>query len=372
MFDIGIIGGGLAGLLTCRALLSSGIAGREMVVIDAGDRFRGSDNPGAMMHAFPGRLLKPKPGLLDAYLASSALLDEIVELEGVPSFRGPMIRPLLEGDVGEAFEESWRAHRGDYPKRIDDERIGAERIQELGPFSDEIRAAIVYEPAYSVDLAAWLAHLRDELRSSGVDFLEAHVESIERRPTSWKINLGDAAIGAGRCVLATGPAMAEWFPELNIQPTGGALLVVDARGRELGAAVSAGGHIAPLGDGRWVAGATWWHDDEFETIDDEAAGDAVVERVRHLIPSIADLPRIATWRGVRAVHANDRRPLVGEVHGQTGLFVCGAFGSKGLLWAPMMTDALAALICDGETPPNFADAGRLGRRWWRPGTALRL
>ena len=368
-----IIGGGLGGLLTCKALVERGMDPEDVVVIDDRGPRRGSDNPGAMMHPFPGRLLAPKQGVIEAYQAASTLLDDQVEaFPSVASFHGEIVRPLVEGAVGEAFESSWREHRDDYPERISSRLVDRAQLQKLGPFSDDIERAIVYGPAYCIDLAGWLDRLTEALQEGGVRFVAGRAEAVERRPTSWRVHLGGESIGARRCVLAVGTALDDWFPELNIQPTGGALLVVDAGGLELEAAVSAGGHIAPLGPDRWVAGATWWHDDEFETVDDEQAGDAIVERVRHLVPQITDMERVRVWRGVRAVHANDRRPLVGRVAAQKGLYVCAGFGSKGLLWAPLMARAMAGLIADGNAPPAFANAQRLARRWWRPGPSLAL
>ncbi len=373
MYQVGIIGGGLAGILTARALLERGIDGADVAVFDASDRYRGSDNPGAMMHPFPGRLLRPRTAMITAYQFAIALLDETaIGDPEVAAFRGPMVRPLLPGDVGTSFLESWLEHRRDYPEVIEDRRVERAELERLGPFGETFDEAIVYEPAYSVDLAGWLARLRVALEERRVTFRATRIDEVERRPTSWALHAEDATNSVEKCVLAVGPMLDRWFPELNIDPTGGALLVVDADGLELNAAVSAGGHIAPIDNARWVAGATWWHDDEFETVSDADAGDAVIERVRHLIPRIAELPRRQVWRGVRAVHANDRRPIVGEVPGQTGLFVCSGFGSKGLLWAPLMASALSARIVDGPTVPSFASTLRLSRRWWTPGLPLRL
>jgi glycine/D-amino acid oxidase-like deaminating enzyme len=371
--NVAIIGGGLAGLLTCRALLASGVAADGITVIDVRDRRRGSDNPGALLHPFPGRLLEPKTGVLSAYRAARAVLDETLESHPqVSHFRGPMVRPILAGEVGETFEASWREHRDDYGVGLDDGMLSGDELAALGPFAEDIEKAIVYGPAYCVDLAGWLGELRARFEDRGVTFVDARAESIERRPTSWRVEVDGDSIAAEHCVLAVGAHLGAWFPELNIRPTGGALLVVDAGALELNAATSAGGHIAPIDERRWVAGATWWHDDEFETVDDAQAAASIVERVKHLVPRIGELERVAVWRGERAVHANDRRPLVGEVPGQRGLYVCGGFGSKGLLWSPLMARALADSIVGRARPPEFARATRLGRSWWRPGDALRL
>jgi glycine/D-amino acid oxidase-like deaminating enzyme len=374
MYDTGIIGGGLAGLLTARALLARGIEGSEVVVYDAADLYRGSDNPGAMLHPFPGRLLRRKSDLMMlAYLSASSLLDETaIANDDVVAFRGPMVRPLLDGDVGRAFLQSWQDHRANYPDKITDRRVERAELEGLGPFGETFDEAIVYEPAYSVDMAGWLAQLKRWLQEKGVTFRAERVEELERRLSSWAMHTDARSDAAENCVLAVGPVLARWFPELNIQPTGGALLVVDAGGLELSAAVSAGGHIAPLGDGRWVAGATWWHDDEFERIPDDDAAEAVIERVRHLIPVIGELERLQVWRGVRAVHANDRRPIVGEVPGHAGLYVCSGFGSKGLLWGAWTAKLLSLGITRGGKMPHLVSTERLARKWWLPGPLLHL
>lgn len=371
--EVAIIGGGLAGLLTCRALVLAGVDPNRLSVIDSRRDERGSDNPGAMVHPFPGRSLEPRDEMLAAFRAASNLLDaEVIGRADIPAFRGSMVRPLLPGEVGEAFESSWRAHRREYPDWLDSTVIDTTRLGELGAFADTFDRAICYGPAYCVDLSAWMRTLRDELRARGVDIRRGCVESVERRPTSWRLEAGGGNVTTRKCVLAVGSGLNEWFPELNIQPTAGALLVVERGDSELKAAISAGGHIAPVGEERWVAGATWWHDDEFDRMGDADAAADVAQRVRGLIPSIADKPTAQVWRGVRAVHANDRRPLVGEVAGLRGLYVSGGFGSKGLLWTPLLASRLASLIVRGKAMPPFADTSRLGRRWWIPSERIRL
>lgn len=370
---VACIGGGLAGLLLARALVTKGVPAHEIVILDARDPTRGSDNPGAMMHPFAGRQLKPKTGVLDAFRASADLLDaEVLGDETIPSFRGPMIRPLLPNDTGEAFATSWEDHRDAYPAWLPSARIPRARVEALGPFAHDFEEAIAYRPAYAVSLAGWLDALGEKLRRRGVRLLPLRAEAIRRRPRSWQILGTEGRLAAQHCVLACGAQMTQWFPRLKLQPTAGALLVVEAAPAELRAAVSAGGHVAPLSDGTWVAGATWWRGAELQEFSDGQARQQILERVAPLLPSLTAQPTRGVWRGVRAVHAQDRRPLVGPVPGQIGLHVCGGFGSKGLLWGAFAADSLSEFILSDTPVPAWLGPRRLSRAHWQPGPPIQL
>ena len=53
---------------------------------------------------------------------------------------------------------------------------------------------------------------------------------------------------------------------------------------------------------------------------------------------------VRVWSGVRATLPPDRSPLCGPVPGQPGLWLMGAFSTRGLLQIPRHASALAATL----------------------------
>ena len=61
------------------------------------------------------------------------------------------------------------------------------------------------------------------------------------------------------------------------------------------------------------------------------------------------LDKSGGWAGWRAV-VGGRLPVIGQVHGLDDIWLSCAFGSRGLTWAPLAADLLAATL-EGEPLP---------------------
>lgn len=125
------------------------------------------------------------------------------------------------------------------------------------------------------------------------------------------------------------------------------------------------GHFLPdvgLPEGRaWLSGSTYVHADRSR---DERREDhlANLERLRLLVPEVAqrlapqfEQAQVRAWTGVRCT-SGDRRPLVGGI--EAGLWICTALGSRGLTFAALCAELLAARL-HGEPlplPPRLAAA----------------
>ena len=125
------------------------------------------------------------------------------------------------------------------------------------------------------------------------------------------------------------------------------------------------GHFLPdvaLPEGRaWLSGSTYIRADRsLEVRPQEHL--ANLERLRSLVPEAAErlapqfeAQRVRAWSGVRCA-SGDRRPLVGEI--EPGLWLCTALGSRGLTFAALCAELLAARL-QGEPlplPPRLAAA----------------
>lgn len=365
-YKTAVVGGGLAGLVFAVRLAERLGDGSDIVLVDAADSHRGSDSPAAIFHPFPGRSMRPSAHRLAAARTTMIHLERwrasLGSRDVTPT---TMVRPLFDDYLGERLRDSWNEYAGSYPEWFEGERLPADDVRDLVPLPDEVDEALVYRPAYVVDLASVCAHLRNRLDAEGVARRNGRVEGLRRRTSGW--HLAGTDISAKRTVLALGAGTAEWFPGIPVELRGGELLLGESENAHLlDGILNAGGHVAPIGEEGIVAGSSWFDGKTIERRSDDTAIEDVVERCARLFPSVAELDSPRVWRGVRAAFG-DHQPLVGPVPELDDVHVLTAFGSKGLLHIPHHATRLADWLAGSdETLPELADARRMNASTWRP------
>ena len=230
--------------------------------------------------------------------------------------------------------------------------------------------AVEYGPTFVITLPGLLARETQALLQLGVVYRQELVDRLHWTPQGWRAEptpgLHDAV------VLAPGSQLARWFPEAPCRLNGGEIATCPAP-FDLESALSGGGHIAQDAQGRWVFGATYhrmdsegeaaafWH----RSPEDARAG--IVPLISRLVPAVAEIlsQSIDIWRGVRMVYAPDRQPVAGGLESSKDLYVLGALGSKGCLWAPWLAAALARQIHGGPPVGGVASTVRLTGSQWR-------
>ena len=96
-----------------------------------------------------------------------------------------------------------------------------------------------------------------------------------------------------------------------------------------------------MADGTWILGATYHQEYAPEPLDDAALREVLLSKIGQWVPSTHQCQWIDSWRGVRAVVAAEKQPIIGPVPDADGLFVLGGFASRGLQWAPYCAEQLA-------------------------------
>ncbi|WP_445289688.1 FAD-dependent oxidoreductase, partial [Variovorax atrisoli] len=195
-------------------------------------------------------------------------------------------------------------------------------------------------------IAAWL-------RQPGVEFRGGcRVERLERHPDGWL--LFDASGGllaeADRVVICAGFESGRFAPALPLQPVRGQVAfgpMPDDSTPLPHTPINGDGHLVAHVPGErgeapmWLAGATF--DRDSTSLEPSAADSAANrERLARLHPSAAQALADAeshAWVGVRCA-SGDRRPLAGPV--DAGLWACTALGSRGLSFAALCAELLAA------------------------------
>lgn len=324
-----VIGAGVAGAATARALTALGAA---VTVIEA-------DRPGAGGSGFPAGLVTPRLDAGDALIAglNAQALERAVDL----------YRAVPDAVVAEGVAQLEQAPRDAVRfAKVADQPIWPEGSMAATPGRLTMNGAATVRPA--AILEAWL---------EGATRVAGTVAVLETAGGQWR-----ALDPAGTClaegdavVLAAGWGLAALRPELGLAPVRGQAEWVRAAPRP---ATAWGGYLAPTDEG-FLFGAT--HDRGDVAVDVRDSDSARnLETLRARLPDAAEAAE-AGPRGRRAaIRATtpDRLPLCGPLDAP-GLYVLGGLGSRGFCLAPLLGEHLAAVICDAPSPLPRAYAERL-------------
>ena len=354
-----VIGAGLAGAAVAASLARRGW---QVTVFDAADR------PAAGASGLPVGVLAPHVSPDDALLsrltragirATWLELDRLLE-EGRDWRASGVLERRPEGDTRVPAGWSENGPNESWP-------ASAAQLSSAGLSADT--------PALWHARAGWVRPSRlieAWLREPGIEFRgNAVVARLSRSAVGWQLlDAADRLLAeADRVVVAAGYESGRFAPGLPLQPVRGQV----AWGRMAddlalpATPLNGDGHLiarVPENEGAllWLAGATF--DRDSTNLAPQAAdADANRERLERLHPGAAaalapafEHGEAETWVGVRCA-SGDRRPLVGPLD-EAGLWTCTALGSRGLSFAVLCAELLAAQW-HGEPlplPANLAKA----------------
>lgn len=352
-----VIGAGLAGAAVAASLARRGW---QVTVLDAADR------PAAGASGLPVGMLAPHVSPDDALLSR-------LTRAGIRATWIELVRLLEEG-------RDWRAS-GVLERRPDgDTRVPAgwsgDGPNESWPANAEQLAAVGLPgdtPALWHARAAWVKPhqlIAAWLRQPGVEFRGGcHVARLEPHAGGWQLfdAEGEWLADADRVVVCAGFESGRFAPALPLQPVRGQVAWGPVPAGTADPAlptlttlpttpINGDGHLVaqvpvPHGPPIWLAGATF--DRDSTTLEPtEADSLANRDRLARLHPAAAaalagtfERGEVRTWVGVRCA-SGDRRPLVGPIGPigtpAAGLWACTALGSRGLSFAALCAELLAA------------------------------
>jgi tRNA 5-methylaminomethyl-2-thiouridine biosynthesis bifunctional protein len=353
-----VVGGGLAGAAAAASLARRGW---DVTVVDE------ATEPAAGASALPAGLLAPHHSTDDTLLSRLTRCGVRITLQQAAAL-------LPEGD-------GWRAsgvleHRPGQPQRVGIDASDAARVWTTPADQAQQAAAGLDAPAAATwhRLGAWItpaALVRGWLAQPGIAWCgRTHVRRLEPGSGGWRLLAADGAVlaEAELVVLAAAHGTSALLDDrLPLQPVRGQVSWGFDRGelRLPPFPVNGNGHFlpgVPLGRGTaWLCGSTYGRG-ETDTDEREADHRANFDKLAALLPDVArQLERqfadgsVGAWTGVRCASA-DRRPYLGEM--APGLWVSTAMGSRGLTFAALCGELLAARL-HGEPLPlerRLADA----------------
>ncbi|MCA6233179.1 MAG: FAD-dependent oxidoreductase [Phenylobacterium sp.] len=151
-------------------------------------------------------------------------------------------------------------------------------------------------------------------------------------------------------ILATGADLRHLWPAAPILPVRGQVSWVAAPDPETPRAAGWGGYLAPMAGG-FLFGATFRRGEASTDLTDEDHR-ANLESLAKVRPALAASLAGVALGGRARVRATtrDHLPLAGAVPEAPGLFVLGGLGSRGLTWAPLLGEHVAARATGGPSP----------------------
>ena len=233
--------------------------------------------------------------------------------------------------------------------------------------------------------AAWIkpaALVRAWLAQPGISWRGGiRVARIERQSQGWTL-LDAAGRAVAQADLVVIAAAQESAALLATASTAAALTLQPVRGQLSWAVRQAGQRLPPFpvnglgyfiadvplaGGSAWLCGSTFVRGDT--GLDGRHADhEENLGRLQHLLPATARqlastfaTSALQAWTGIRCASA-DRRPLVGEL--EPGLWLSTAMGSRGLTFAALCAELIAARLHDEPLllPRKLAAALDVGRR----------
>ncbi|HYE40404.1 MAG TPA: FAD-dependent 5-carboxymethylaminomethyl-2-thiouridine(34) oxidoreductase MnmC [Ramlibacter sp.] len=348
--DCVVIGAGLAGAAAAASLARRGWKVR---VLDA------AAQPAAGASSLPAGLLAPHQSPDDNLLSRLSRAGVRITLREARQ----RLAPGLEWEATGVLE--WRG---------DDARPLPVLGEGLAVWSREAtggqKAAAGIAPAATAwwhENAAWIepaALVRSWLREPGVQFIGGRrIARIVRASQGWRLldAHGEAIVQAPLVVVAAALQSAPLLDDrITLHPVRGQV-TWGAHADDASALppfpINGHGHFLPrvplVDRGAWITGSTYGRGDSDASVRGEDAA-ANVERVREVLPRAGEVLRgaaargdLRAWSGVRCA-SSDRRPLLGEV--EAGLWVSTAMGSRGLTFAALCGEILAARL-HGEPLP---------------------
>ncbi|MSQ72891.1 MAG: bifunctional tRNA (5-methylaminomethyl-2-thiouridine)(34)-methyltransferase MnmD/FAD-dependent 5-carboxymethylaminomethyl-2-thiouridine(34) oxidoreductase MnmC [Betaproteobacteria bacterium] len=228
------------------------------------------------------------------------------------------------------------------------------------------RAALWFGHGASADSAAvCAAQWRAAQLAGGAArlLLDTAIQSLDRTATGWRLLAADGALitEAPVVILAnahdcTAFAQARGLP--LEQARGQISYLPPDAANALAVSVSGEGYCTPLAPGGACVGASFDYGDTDGALRgaDHAAN---IARLAAMLPGFgAGLDPLALpGRVAFRATTPDRLPIAGALAPHEGLYVLSGLGARGLTWAPLLAEMIAAQLC-GEPSPIERDLAR--------------
>lgn len=345
--DVLVLGAGLVGLATARALARYGLA---VEVLESRRAGAGSSSAGAGLLA-PISDWDSVAGAIDVLRAARdrwrGWLDEIVAESGAEveyDGSGGFLVALDEDELGALdAERAIAATAGE-----EAHEVAIDAVRDAVPdLASSALAALHLPGEHKVDNVAATAALATACRRAGVVLSEEFaVETVETGAGDVRVSGPAGERSAASLVVAAGAwsGVISGLPPLAVRPVRGQMLRLEGvpwpwRGSVRGVH----DYVVRRGPSSLLVGATV-EEAGFEDRPTAAGLAGLLEFVGRLFPALAGAAVSSIWAGLRP-GSPDGLPLVGPLDGERVVAACGHY-RNGILLAPWTGDAIAAWIVE--------------------------
>jgi glycine oxidase len=335
--DVVILGAGVVGLSTARALAEQGAS---VTVLDSGVP-GGESSRAAAGVAIPSFRLLEDPAMLALTTAAKPVLAE--DLDGLADGalrRGKGILRLAGDDSArKTMEEKAKAFPGWLGRWVPGEELVALEPALVG---STLHGAFLQDDAYLVDTEAYLNGLLAACAKGRVTVsLGEPALEVREEPSRVTVRTARGVLEADRAVVAAGAwsGSVPGLPPLPVKPVRGQMLTVLHPTLRLQRVISGPSYLAPWRHGEVVVGAT--EEDAGFVNHPTPAGMLHLSAVlAKLAPAFREAKFLRAWSGLRSVVAGGR-PLIGAYPGMSRVFIGTGHGGQGILTGGLTGRALA-------------------------------
>ncbi|HEX6716228.1 MAG TPA: glycine oxidase ThiO, partial [Pyrinomonadaceae bacterium] len=340
--DVVIVGGGVIGLTIARALALRGV--RDVSLIERGGLGTEASFAAAGM-LVPQAEADAQDDFFnlaiqsrDLYPSFAAALREETGIDVELDTTGTLYLALNEYDHDEIEKRyEWQTRAG-----LSVEMLDAAAARELEPCISELTVgALLFQQDIQVENRRLLTALANSINKLGVTIVtQTTVESLiieEHRVTGVQTNQGTVACSVAVIAAGSWTSFIKSSVPCNIpqvEPVRGQMVCLEAKPQLTRHVIySPRGYIVPRQDGRLLAGSTSERVGFAKCV--TAGGiSTILRNALEISPSVANLPVVDTWAGLRP-RAADGLPVLGPCGEIDGLFYATGHYRNGILLAPL-------------------------------------
>jgi len=152
-----------------------------------------------------------------------------------------------------------------------------------------------------------------------------------------------------------------YFNNLPLDGTKGELLIIKAENLNLAEIINSSIWILPIGNDLYKVGATYNWEDKTTTQTEEGKNELLFN-LKELIS--CEFEVIEHLAGIRPT-VKDRRPLLGRHHTHKNIYILNGFGTRGVLFAPYLSDKLYQFIENEVELDNEISINRIYKKLYR-------